>query len=132
MRYRVIVQRETGPGRWKREWSIAGPAEDPTEALAKALSKARHPAGKRAQDALNYRSDGDIRYPNIEVRLSGVDGNVFNVIGRVRQALKTAGVPPAEVTAFTTAVGGRESGLQKITWDYDRVLQVVMKWVSVS
>lgn len=63
------------------------------------------------------------RYPEIEVQLSGEDGNAFFIIGRVRTALREKGVSPSEIERFTEEA---QSG------DYDNVLQTVMRWVSTS
>jgi hypothetical protein len=65
----------------------------------------------------------EIKYPNITVQLTGEDGNAFAVIGRVRQALKRAGVPSAEVTLFSD---------EAMSGDYDNVLTTAMKWVNVE
>ena len=64
-----------------------------------------------------------MKYPNIEVQLSGEDGNAFFIIGTVKKALKRAGVDAAELEAFTTEA---KSG------DYDNVLVTCMNWVNVS
>lgn len=65
----------------------------------------------------------EVRYPNIEVELSGQDGNAFFIIGRVQQALRRNRVPDDEITEF------RE---EATSGDYDNVLQTVMRWVSAS
>lgn len=62
-------------------------------------------------------------YPEIEVELSGINGNAFNIIGVTQKALRRGGVPPAEVTRF---VDEATSG------DYDNVIQTVMRWVATS
>lgn len=74
----------------------------------------------------------DPRYPGCTVQLSGQDGNVFLIIGRVRvalrQHLRAEGVPSAEtnrrVEEFTAEVQSSES--------YDDALAVVMRWVDVE
>ena len=43
----------------------------------------------------------EIKYPNVTVQLTGHDGNAFFVIGRVRQALREAGVSEEEISEFT-------------------------------
>lgn len=62
------------------------------------------------------------KYPDIEVKLTGTDGNAFFIIGRVRSALKDAGVPGEEIDAFTE---------EATSGDYDNVLRVVDSWVTV-
>lgn len=61
------------------------------------------------------------KYPNIEVRLSGQDGNSWSIISRVRDALRRAGVP-----------GVHEFTDEAIAGDYDDLLATVMRWVRVS
>ena len=65
----------------------------------------------------------DIKYPNVEVQLTGGDGNALLVIGRVQNALRKAGAPQDELTAF------REEAM---SGDYDNVLQTCMRWVNVA
>jgi len=63
-----------------------------------------------------------IKYPEIEVQLSGSDGNAFAVLGKVRKALRRADVPKEEIEQFTKeATGG----------DYNHLLGVCMEWVDV-
>lgn len=64
-----------------------------------------------------------IKHPEVEVQLTGEDGNVFGVIGRVSRALKRAGLPDA-AAEFTAAAFNAES--------YDEVLRLCMDTVSVS
>lgn len=63
-----------------------------------------------------------VRYPKVEVQLTGHNGNAFNVIGRVGLALRRAGVPKAEIDEFR-----REA----TSGDYDHVLATAMRWVEV-
>ena len=64
------------------------------------------------------------RFPNVHVQLSGQDGNVFAIIGRVRRALLKAGATQEQVDSFWAEVSNAHS--------YDEVLAVVMRWVDVS
>ena len=64
-----------------------------------------------------------MKYPNIEVQLTGTDSNAFSIMGAVRKALKRAGVSNDEIAAFTTEA---QSG------DYDNVLVTCMNWVNVN
>lgn len=64
-----------------------------------------------------------VKYPDIQVQLSGEDGNAFAVIGRVRRAMKKADVPAKEIETFCN---------EAMSGDYDHLLQVAMKWVDVS
>jgi hypothetical protein len=67
--------------------------------------------------------DDDVKYPEVRVRLTGEDGNAMVIIGRVRRALRQAGVRTGEVNEFT-----REA----TAGDYDHVLQTCMRWVTVE
>lgn len=63
------------------------------------------------------------KYPHVEVQLSGHDGNAFLVIGRVEEALRKANVSKEDRdNFFKEATSG----------DYDKLLQICMKYVSVS
>lgn len=64
------------------------------------------------------------RYPDVRVRLSGKDGNVFAIIGRVRRALIEAGATDEDVKSFMSEMMGAGS--------YDEALQTVMRWVDAS
>ena len=63
------------------------------------------------------------KYPNIEVQLTGEDGNAFAIIGAVRKAMRRGGVPSQECDAFSK---------EALSGDYNGVLQAAMKYVSVS
>ena len=58
-------------------------------------------------------------HPEIEVQLSGQDGNAFAILGSVSKALKAAGIDSADFMA--DAMSG----------DYDHLLQTCLKWVTV-
>ncbi len=64
----------------------------------------------------------DVKFPEIEVELSGQDGNAFLVIGRVCKAMRRGGVDAEDITAYTEKA---KSG------DYDNLLQVTMGTVTV-
>lgn len=62
------------------------------------------------------------KFPNIEVELSGQDGNAFGMVSRTRAALKRGGATrEQEEEFFNDALSG----------DYDHVLQTIMAWVTV-
>ena len=65
----------------------------------------------------------DPKFPEVNVQLTGQDGNVFAVIGAVSKALKRAGKPDA-AKEFQDAAFKCGS--------YDEVLQLCMKTVEVS
>lgn len=64
----------------------------------------------------------ETKYPNIEVALTGTDGNAFAVVGAVANALRRAGVPAEERDAFRT---------EAFDGDYANLLVVCAKWVTV-
>lgn len=63
-------------------------------------------------------SDNDVKTPrtDIRVRLVGEDGNIFAILGRVRQALRRGGHPELvpEVTASVTSSRSYEEALARI------------------
>ena len=65
----------------------------------------------------------DIKYPEIEVQLTGQDSNALNLIGLVKNALRDAGVEQDEISEFIT---------EATSGNHDHVIQTCMKWVEVS
>ncbi len=65
----------------------------------------------------------DVKYPDVEVQLTGEDGNAFFIIGRVQRALRAAGVDSDEIAAFQT---------EATSGDYNNVLATAMRWVNVA
>ena len=65
----------------------------------------------------------DVKYPDIEVQLSGEDGNAYAIIGAVSRALRHADVPWEERDRFRK---------EAMSGDYDHVLQTAMAWVSTT
>ena len=64
-----------------------------------------------------------VRYPEIDVRLVGNDGNAFAIMGAVTRALRQHRVPAEEIKEFQmTCMGG----------DYNHLLATCMAWVNVS
>lgn len=64
-----------------------------------------------------------VKFPNVEVQLTGEDGNAFFIIGRVSAALKAGGATPEQVKEFTH---------EAMSGDYDNVLRTCMRWVEVA
>lgn len=60
----------------------------------------------------------------IEVQLSGQNGNVFNLMAIVTRALKDHGVSMDEIAEFKKEVTSSKS--------YDQALRVMMDWVKVN
>lgn len=64
----------------------------------------------------------EIKYPNVNVKLVGEDGNAFAILGRVKQAMRRAGVPSNEINEFLE---------EAMSGDYNKLLTTCMKWVAV-
>jgi len=62
------------------------------------------------------------KYPDVEVQLSGEDGNAFMLIGKTRRALKRHGVGDEEIEQFST---------EATSGDYDNVIATIGRWVEV-
>jgi hypothetical protein len=60
---------------------------------------------------------------DIEVQLSGNDGNAFAIMGAVRSALKKAGATPQELEQYQE---------ESMSGDYDNLLRVASQWVNVA
>jgi hypothetical protein len=60
------------------------------------------------------------RYPDVQVQLSGEDGNAFAILGRTASALRRAGVPKEEIDEYLA---------EATSGDYDHLLQTTMGWV---
>jgi len=63
------------------------------------------------------------KYPDVEVQLTGEDGNAFAIMGAVGKALRRAGVSKEEIDQFNK---------EAMSGDYDNLLQTAMKWVDVN
>lgn len=64
----------------------------------------------------------DVKYPHVEVQLTGNDGNAFAIVGNVSKAMRRAGVEKAEIDRYVA---------ESMSGDYDHLLQTAMSWVSV-
>lgn len=64
----------------------------------------------------------DVKFPNIDVQLSGEDGNAFNILGRVKQAMQRGGCSADDVKAFMD---------DAMSGDYNHLLRVAMDTVNV-
>jgi hypothetical protein len=63
------------------------------------------------------------KYPNIRVALLGEDENAFAIVERVQRAMREAGVPTAEVKAFT---------VEACSGDYYHLLETVLRTVETT
>jgi len=62
------------------------------------------------------------KFPDVSVRLAGVDGNAFVIIGVCSKAARKAGVPDAEIEAFQA---------EATDGDYDHMLRTCMKYFDI-
>lgn len=60
---------------------------------------------------------------DIEVQLTGNDGNAFAIIASVRSALKNAGATTEELTQYSQ---------ESMRDDYDNLLRVASEWVNIA
>lgn len=60
---------------------------------------------------------------NVEVQLSGNDGNAFAIIASVNRALRNAGATPEEMSQYQQ---------ESMSGDYDNLLRVASEWVQVA
>jgi hypothetical protein len=65
----------------------------------------------------------EIRFPDVEVQLTGVDSNIFMIIAVVRKALKRAGYGD-DANEFTLDITSTDS--------YADALARVQQWVTVN
>lgn len=65
----------------------------------------------------------DVEFPHVKVKLAGCGGNAFAIIGKVRKALRRAGVPQERIDAFLE---------EAMNGDYDELLQTCMEFVDVQ
>jgi hypothetical protein len=63
------------------------------------------------------------KFPHVQVKLVGYDGNAFTVLGRVSKEMRRHGIGDADVNAFMT---------EAMSGDYQHLLATAMHWVSVS
>jgi len=60
---------------------------------------------------------------DVEVQLSGNDGNAFSIMAQVARALQREGATAEEIAQY------RE---ESMSGDYDNLLRTAMKWVYVA
>ena len=62
------------------------------------------------------------KYPEVEVQLTGEDGNAFAIMGAVQKALRKHGVSKEEIDQYYA---------ESTSGDYDNLLRTAFKWVTV-
>ena len=71
---------------------------------------------------ININEENDMKYPNIEVKLSETDANAFAIVSKVKRTLKRNGVSKEELQEFID---------EALSGDYDNVIQTCFRWVNV-
>jgi hypothetical protein len=64
-----------------------------------------------------------VKFPEVEVQLSGEDGNAYAIMGAVQKAMRKAEIPQHEIEAYLTRSMSSQS--------YDELLQVAIATVTV-
>ena len=72
-------------------------------------------------DEINYPKP--VKFPHVSVQLTGKDGNAWAIMGQVTRAMRSAGLPKADIEAYTE---------RAMSGDYDNLLRVSMETVNVS
>ena len=65
----------------------------------------------------------DVRYPGIEVQLTGNDGNAYFILALVRKAMRRADVSKEVQDEFLS---------EATNGDYNHLLATCTKWVTVE
>ena len=65
----------------------------------------------------------DIKYPNITVKLIGMDGNAFYILGVCTREMRRHNLPKSEIDAFMA---------EATSGNYDNLLCTVMNWFNVE
>lgn len=63
------------------------------------------------------------KHPNVKVKLTGSDGNAFNVLGLCSRAARKAKLSIEEITAFRA---------EATAGDYNNLLATCARWFDVS
>lgn len=67
--------------------------------------------------------NGDIKYPEINVQLVGLNSNVFSILGKCLEAMRRAKLSQEERDAFYK---------EATSGNYDHVLATCMEWFDVD
>jgi hypothetical protein len=62
------------------------------------------------------------KYPEVEVKLTGTDGNAFSILSKVKRALTRAGVSEEELDAFYK---------EATSGDYDHLIETCYQYVNI-
>jgi hypothetical protein len=64
-----------------------------------------------------------IKYPNITVDISRIDGNAFSIMGTVKRSLRNHGVSSEEIEQYIK---------ESTSGDYHHLLSVAASWVNLD
>ncbi len=64
----------------------------------------------------------EVRHPEVQVQLTGTDGNAYAILGAVQKALRKAGHSDEVAVFLAEATSG----------DYAHLLATCMRWVTVQ
>ena len=65
----------------------------------------------------------NVKFPEIDVQLSGEDGNAFAIMAAVSRAMRRGGCSKEDIDTYTC---------EAMSGDYDHLLQTTMNTVNVS
>ena len=69
------------------------------------------------------KRDTTPHFPELEVQLSGEDGNAYAIMGRVTKAMRRYGIRQKDIDTFKA---------EATSGDYDHLIATCGKWVGVS
>ena len=64
-----------------------------------------------------------VKYPEVQVQLTGNDGNAFAILGNCQKAARQAGLTKDQIDEFMN---------EAMSGDYDHLLQTCMKYFEVD
>ena len=64
-----------------------------------------------------------IKYPEVQVQLTGNDGNAYAILGNCQKAARQAGLTKDQIDEFVN---------EAMSGDYDHLLQTCMKYFEVD
>lgn len=67
-------------------------------------------------------NNNECRHPDVEVNLIGQDGNAFAILGKVKTAMRRAGIDNSEINSYLK---------EAMSGDYDNLLATTMRYVTV-
>ena len=78
---------------------------------------------RKIDELSNREQNTAVRFPKVVVSLLGQDGSAFAILGKVRPALKRAGIDDETLAEFQD---------EATSGDYDHLLASVLSWVTVD